>query len=129
MRDYKKVAERYGTNEDLIEEAHAKGIKVLLDLVPGHTSEEHPWFVESRKAQKNEYGNRYIWTDHIFKKAKDYPFISGEYERSGAYILNFFKCQPALNYGFYEVKEGWQFPMNHPDCVATREALKEIIRF
>ena len=50
VRDYKKVAARYGTNEDikrLFEMAHEKGIHVLLDLVPGHTSEEHPWFLES----------------------------------------------------------------------------------
>ena len=51
VRDYKKVAPRYGTNEDLVnlfEAAHKKGIHVLLDLVAGHTSEEHPWFRESQ---------------------------------------------------------------------------------
>lgn len=50
VRDYKKVAPRYGTNEDLYRlfyRAHEKGIHILLDLVPGHTSEEHPWFKES----------------------------------------------------------------------------------
>ena len=61
VRDYKKVAPRYGTNEDLyhlFDEAHKKGIRVLLDLVPGHTSEEHPWFRESQKVEKNEYSDR-----------------------------------------------------------------------
>ena len=61
VRDYKKVAPRYGTNEDLqqlFQVAHEKGIHVLLDLVPGHTSEEHPWFLESAKAEKNEYSDR-----------------------------------------------------------------------
>jgi maltose alpha-D-glucosyltransferase/alpha-amylase len=54
VRDYKKTAARYGTNEDLyrlFQEAHARKIHVLLDLVPGHTSEEHEWFRESGKKQ------------------------------------------------------------------------------
>ena len=53
VRDYKKVAARYGTNDDLyrlFKVAHEKGIHVLLDLVPGHTSEEHEWFKASGKA-------------------------------------------------------------------------------
>ncbi|MCD8068850.1 MAG: DUF3459 domain-containing protein [Lachnospiraceae bacterium] len=132
VRDYKKVAPRYGTNTDLYRlfgEAHNRGMRVLLDLVPGHTSEEHPWFQESRKAEKNEYSNRYIWTRQAFEGMKGFPYIGGESERSGVYMLNFFKCQPALNYGFGECKEGWQLPTNHPDCVATREAVKDVMRF
>lgn len=132
IRDYKKVAERYGSNEDLINlfhEAHERGIHVLLDLVPGHTSEEHPWFRQSQSQEMNPYSNRYIWTDFCFRPAAGYPFISGESERSGAYILNFFKCQPALNYGFLHPTEEWQFPMDHPDCIATRESMKDIMRF
>ena len=73
VRDYKKVAPRYGTNNDLYRlfgEAHKRGIRVLLDLVPGHTSEEHEWFRQSQKAEKNEYSNRYIWTDFCFQGAK-----------------------------------------------------------
>ena len=132
VRDYKKVAPRYGTNEDLcrlFDKAHEKGIRVLLDLVPGHTSEEHPWFVESQKAQKNEYSDRFIWTDFCFHGANGLPYVGGESERSGCYILNFFKCQPALNYGFYKVTEPWQKSMRDPAAIATREALKDIMRF
>ena len=132
VRDYKKVAPRYGTNEDLyrlFEEAHKKGIRVLLDLVPGHTSEEHPWFCESRKAARNEYSDRYIWTDFCFQAAPGFPYISGESERSACYILNFFKCQPALNYGFYEVNAPWQKSFRDPAAMATREAIKDIMRF
>ena len=132
VRDYKKVAPRYGTNNDLYRlfgEAHKRGIRVLLDLVPGHTSEEHEWFQMSQKAEKNEYSNRYIWTDFCFQAAHGMGFIGGESERSGTYILNFFKCQPALNYGFYRVDEPWQLPTDHPDVIATREALKDIMRF
>ncbi len=132
VRDYKKVAPRYGTNQDLcrlFEEAHRKGIHVLLDLVPGHTSEEHAWFLESQKAEHNAYSNRYIWTSHCFQPVKGYPYIGGECERNGTYMLNFFKCQPALNYGFLTCEEDWQLPTNHPDCLATREAMKDVMRF
>ena len=132
VRDYKKVAPRYGTNNDLYRlfgEAHRKGIHVLLDLVPGHTSEEHEWFRQSQKAEQKEYSNRYIWTDFCFQGAKDLNYVGGESERSATYILNFFKCQPALNYGFLKVEEHWQLPVDHPDAIATREALKDIMRF
>ena len=132
IRDYKKVAPRYGTNEDLFrlfDEAHKKGIRVLLDLVPGHTSEEHPWFLESQKVQKNEYSDRFIWTDYCFQGASGLPYIGGESERSACYILNFFKCQPALNYGFYKVTEPWQKSFRDPEALATREAIKDIMRF
>ena len=132
VRDYKKVAPRYGTNEDLyhlFEEAHKKGVRVLLDLVPGHTSEEHPWFRESQKTEKNEYSDRFIWTDFCFHGASGLPYVGGESERSGCYILNFFKCQPALNYGFLKVTEPWQKSFRDPAAIATREALKDIMRF
>lgn len=132
VRDYKKAAPRYGTNRDLCRlfgEAHKRGIHVLLDLVPGHTSEEHPWFLASGKAEKNEFSNRYIWTDFCFQPMPGYPYIGGECERNGTYMLNFFKCQPALNYGFLECREDWQLPTDHPDCIATREAMKDVMRF
>lgn len=55
VQDYYTVAPRYGTNEDLKElfrQAHLRGMHVLLDLVPGHTSVYHPWFLESMKPEK-----------------------------------------------------------------------------
>ncbi len=132
VRNYKKVAPRYGTNRDLYRlfgEAHKRGIHVLLDLVPGHTSEEHEWFCMSKQADKNEYSNRYVWTNHAFEAMKGFPYIGGESDRSGVYLLNFFKCQPALNYGFLNRTEKWQLPVDHPDCIATREAMKDVMRF
>lgn len=132
VRDYRKVAPRYGTNDDLkrlFVEAHKKGVKVLLDLVPGHTAEDHPWFIESAKAHPVQYKNRYIWTDHCFTRAEGLGFIGGEAERASVYITNFFKCQPALNYGFLKPSEPWQLPMDHRDCLETGAAMKEVMRF
>ena len=132
VRDYKLVAPRYGTNEDLyalFREAHALGIRVLLDLVPGHTSEEHPWFIESGQAERNEYSDRYIWTDWWIKGIPDHPYIGGETPRNGTYMLNFFKCQPALNYGWAKVTEPWQTPLNAPAARATRDAMADVMRF
>ena len=132
VRDYKLVAPRYGTNEDLyalFREAHQLGIRVLLDLVPGHTSEAHPWFLESGKAERNEYSDRYVWTDFWIKGTPDHPYIGGETPRNGTYMLNFFKCQPALNYGWARVTESWQTPVDAPAAKATRNAMADVMRF
>ena len=63
VRDYKLIAPRYGTNEDaakLFDEAHKRGIHVLFDLVPGHTSEEHEWFKKAAsRHQMNSRGATY----------------------------------------------------------------------
>ncbi|MBP3304733.1 MAG: glycosylase [Oscillospiraceae bacterium] len=133
VRDYKKVASRYGTNEDLenlFRTAHEKGIHVLLDLVPGHTSEEHPWFVKSCEPEMNAYSHRYIWTDSAFTRGDTMPFVGGETPRDGTYIINFFKCQPALNYGWREIREpSWQMSPEDPEPMKTREAIKDVMRF
>ena len=132
VRDYCKVAARYGTNEDaarLFKEAHSRGIRVLLDLVPGHTSEEHAWFRESGKAERNEFSDRYIWTDSWFTGMPGHIYIGGETPRNGVYMLNFFKSQPSLNYGIFQPKEPWQKAMDDPACLATRQAMKDVMDF
>ena len=134
VRDFKAIAPRYGTMADaqeLFRIAHEKGIHVLIDLVPGHTSEEHPWFLESGREQPSEeYAHRYIWTENAFCRGDGMPFIGGEKPRDGTYIINFFKCQPALNYGYRKINEpGWQMPIDAPAPLATREAMKDIMRF
>ena len=132
VRNYKMVAPRYGTNDDLVRlfrEAHKAGIRVLLDLVPGHTSYEHEWFRESAKAAENEYTNRYIWTDSAWAAPQPYRFVNGMAERDGNFMINFFSSQPALNYGFHEITEPWQLPVTHPDSLATVEAMKDVIAF
>ncbi|MDF1507295.1 alpha,alpha-phosphotrehalase [Robertmurraya sp. DFI.2.37] len=66
IRDYFNIYEPYGTMEDfeqLLEEAHKRDIKIIMDIVVNHTSTEHQWFVESRSSKENEYRDFYIWKD------------------------------------------------------------------
>src|ERR1039457_6610275 len=97
VRDYKKIAPRYGTNEDakwLFVEAHKRGLRVVFDLVAGHTSIEHPWFIESAKAQSNAYSGFYLWVPPSVKDS-----IAHEGGRPEHFMKNFFEFQPALYYG------------------------------
>lgn len=132
VSDYLRIAPRYGTNEDaraLFEEAHKRGIRVLLDLVPGHTSWEHPWFVSSMQAEKNEYSDRYIWTDCIWEEPTGYASLRGISQRDGSCVVNFFTHQPALNYGFLKPEKPWQQLMDAPGPTATRKAMQDVMRF
>lgn len=132
VSDYCKVASRYGTNEDLkhvFEEAHKRNMHVLLDLVPGHTSVEHKWFKESMKAEKNEFTDRYVWTDCIWEEPQGMGCIRGISDRDGSCAVNFFSHQPALNYGFYRCDRPWQQPMDADGPKATLEAMKNVMRF
>ena len=135
VEDYYTVAPRYGTNEDLVrlfKEAHKRDMHVLLDLVPGHTAIEHKWFKESLKPERNEYTDRYIWTDDVWTETpSNMRFLQGLSDRNGAVALNFFATQPALNYGFYQPdpEKKWQQSMDAPGPRATREEIKNIIRF
>ena len=84
VRDYKKVAPRYGTNEDLenlFKIAHEKGMKILLDLVPGHTSDTHEWFAKSKQPVQSEYSNRYIWTKSVWDAPPNYRMMVGITDR------------------------------------------------
>ena len=133
VRDHKRVAPRYGTNEDLFRlfrEAHSRNIRVLLDLVPGHTAIDHPWFLEAKKAETNPMSGRYVFTKSVWDSPQGYRWVSGTTERDGNFLVNFFSTQPALNYGFNEIIcPDWQDPPSHPDCRATLEALKDVMRF
>jgi maltose alpha-D-glucosyltransferase/alpha-amylase len=133
VRDHKKAAPRYGTNEDLFRlfhAAHARNIHVLLDLAPGHTSIDHPWFIEAKKANDNCYSGRYIFTKSVWDSPVGYRWVSGITERDGNFLVNFFSTQPALNYGFHDIDyPQWQYPPDRPDCQATLEAIKDIMRF
>ncbi|MCB0902043.1 MAG: alpha-glucosidase, partial [Actinobacteria bacterium] len=66
VTDYEDVAQEYGTLEDaqrLIDECHARGMRVMFDLVLNHTSDQHPWFQRSRSSRTNPKADWYIWAD------------------------------------------------------------------
>lgn len=134
ITDFYSVAPRYGTNAQLVElvrQAHAKGMKVCLDLVAGHTSDRHPWFLQSMQADTNlHYSDYYIWTDSKDKRPGG-GYVASDAPRDGNYLRNFFDCQPALNYGFARPNPAnpWEQPVDAPGPQAVRRELKNIIAF
>ena len=60
------------------------------------------------KAEKNEYTDRYVWTDSIWEAPEDMASLRGISDRDGSCAVNFFSSQPALNYGYYKITRPWQ---------------------
>lgn len=124
VADYTGIDPRFGTMEDfdrLLAATHAHGLKLLLDLVPNHTSDEHPWFRQSRSARDNPYRDWYIWRDpapdggppnnwlsHFGGPAWTFDPATGQY-----YLHLFDPKQPDLN---------WRNP-------AVRQAIYDVMRF
>ncbi|MBC6805814.1 maltose alpha-D-glucosyltransferase [Corynebacterium sp. LK30] len=124
IRDFRAVLDEFGTVEDfkvLLDEAHARGIRVITDLVMNHTSDSHEWFQQSRTDPDGPYGDFYVWTDDpdtysgariIFVDTEDsnwtYDPVRGQY-----YWHRFFSHQPDLNY----------------DNPAVQEAMLDVLRF
>lgn len=140
ISDYLAVDERFGTFEDakaLFSEAKKRGIRILLDLVPGHTSDRHPWFLRSQRAERNAYSDYYIWTDSVWTEARAEPGINGGLprtvngmcERDGNYLVNFFSMQPALNFGYADPTEKWQMDWRDERLLPLKRELLGIIRF
>src|SRR5690606_25251734 len=76
ISDYCDVAPEYGTLDDaqeLIDEAHARGLKVMFDMVMNHTSDQHPWFRRSKASRSNPKADWYIWRDGRGKGARKPP--------------------------------------------------------
>ncbi|MFV3577877.1 alpha-amylase family glycosyl hydrolase, partial [Mycobacterium tuberculosis] len=66
VSDYTAIAPQYGSTSDfaeLVSEAHARGMRVVIDLVMNHTSDQHPWFQASRADPEGPYGDFYVWSD------------------------------------------------------------------
>ncbi|WP_326599368.1 alpha-amylase family glycosyl hydrolase [Streptomyces sp. NBC_01803] len=127
ISDYLSVAPRYGTADDLaelVDEAGRLGIRVLLDLVAGHTSDQHPWF---RHAVDDPADHRYIWTEET--DGLPDRFVRSPGSRPGGYLPNFFDSQPALNFGYAreDPAEPWRQPVSADGPRANRATLREIM--
>lgn len=111
ISDYCDVDPLFGSLDDadtLIREAHARGIRVLLDFVPNHTSDQHPWFVESRASRDNPKRDWYIWRDepNDWRAGIDGGSAWTWDEVTGQYYLHLFlPQQPDLNWRNPQVVE------------------------
>jgi maltose alpha-D-glucosyltransferase / alpha-amylase len=124
ISDYRNVHPSYGTLDDFrafLEAAHARGLRVLTELVLNHTSDQHPWFQQSRSSPENPYRNWYVWSDSD-QRYQGVRIIFNDTERSNWawdelsrqwYWHRFFSHQPDLNY----------------DEPAVREAIWSVMRF
>ncbi len=118
ISDYKDIHPDFGDLDQfkrVLHKAHSLGLKIVMDLVINHTSDEHPWFIESRKGKDNPYSDYYIWRDKpnnwksLFEgEAWEYDPVRGQY-----YLHIFAKKQPDLN-------------MDNPK---VRQEVKDIMRF
>lgn len=138
VRDYYRTAARYGTNEDLrhlFDEAHRRGMHVLLDLVPGHAAVDNPWFRASCRDERNQWTDRFIWKPMDQSPDLNSPyasikgFLGGISERPGCVAVNCFSTQACLNYGFGTVTEDWQFAADSPEAEAGRLLIQDIMTF
>jgi glucan 1,6-alpha-glucosidase len=123
ISDYEAIMAEYGTMTDmetLISEAAKRGIRIIMDLVVNHTSDEHPWFIEAGKSRSSDYRDYYIWRDA--KDNGDVPnglksTFSGSAwhwdERTSRYFLHLFsKRQPDLNWENEKVRQSIYDMMN-----------------
>jgi glucan 1,6-alpha-glucosidase len=108
ISDYEDIDPDFGTMEDMehfIEEAKKRNIRVVMDLVVNHTSDEHKWFVEAKKSRDSDYREYYVWRDPVEGKEPNgltsaFSGSAWEFdEESGQYYLHLFsKKQPDLNW-------------------------------
>jgi alpha-glucosidase len=122
ISDYHDIMDEFGTMEDfneLLEGVHLRGMKIILDLVINHTSDEHPWFIESRSSKDNPKRDWYIWSDgKDGKEPNNWESIfSGpawKYdEETQQYFMHIFsQRQPDLNWENPEVRTALQDMVN-----------------
>ena len=116
ISNYQEIAPEFGTMADmdeLIEQANQRGIRILMDLVVNHTSDEHPWFLEAKKSKNNPYRDYYIWRDASEDDGvpnelnSTFSGTAWQYdETTQQYYLHLFsKKQPDLNWGNQKLRE------------------------
>lgn len=115
ISDYQAIMTEFGTMEDfdeLLAKAHERGLKIIMDLVVNHTSDEHRWFAESRKSKDNQYRDYYIWKEGRNGREPNnwgswFGGSAWEYdENTDMYYLHIFsKKQPDLNWDNEKVRE------------------------
>jgi len=118
ISDYRDIMDEFGTMEDwqeMIDGMHARGIKLVMDLVVNHTSDEHEWFKQSRSSKDNPYRDYYFWRPGRGKNGKKPPnnwtsrFTGSAWqydETTGEYYLHLFsKKQPDLNWDNPKVRQ------------------------
>jgi alpha-glucosidase len=110
ISDYRNVAPEYGTLDDFkifLQEAHKRDMRVILDLVLNHTSDEHPWFIESKSSRDNPKADWYVWVDtppNNWQSCFDGEAWTYSPERDQYYYHYFMKQQPDLNWHNPQVK-------------------------
>ncbi|MGM0877881.1 MAG: glycoside hydrolase family 13 protein [Bacillota bacterium] len=115
ISNYQDIMMEFGTMDDmddLIKQAEQRNIKIIMDLVVNHTSDEHKWFIESRKGKDNPYRDYYVWRDPVNGEVPNslrstFSGSAWEYdEESGQYYLHLFsKKQPDLNWENEKVRQ------------------------
>lgn len=152
ISNYQEIMAEFGSMsdwEELLHEMHKRGLKLVMDLVVNHTSDEHQWFIEARKSKDNSYRDYYIWrpsndekapTDWIASfggSAWEYSLETKEY-----YLHMFSKKQPDLNWenpklreSVYEIMRFWLdkgvdgFRMDVINMIAKKEALPSYLEW
>ena len=115
ISDYRDIMTEFGTMEDfdrMLAAAHERGIKIVMDLVVNHTSDEHKWFIESRKSKDNPYRDYYIWKDpkdghEPTNWGSNFSGSAWKFdETTGQYFLHLFsEKQPDLNWENPKVRD------------------------
>jgi len=118
VADYCGIDPIFGNMSDfdlLLEQLHRRGLRLILDFVPNHTSEHHPWFLESRSSRDNPKRDWYLWRDHPNNWTSNFGGSAWEFdELTGQYYYHsFLKQQPDLN---------WRNP-------AVKAAMFDVLRF